>query len=464
MHITPTQTMKAPQLSRRRLLQIGGLGALGLSLPDMLQASEQAASAAGKSCIFIFQYGGLSQLDSWDPKPDAPQEVRGPYNPIATATPGFQVGELMPQLAKLSRHYSVIRSMSHKVPVHDVANRMLLAGQSLPPTDAPAFGSVVSKLRPSTANVPSYVWLQKFGGGSAPPEPSYLTGGFLGLAQGPLVIGNNHEDNPAAKDFRVKAFDTPEGISGQRLQARRQLLTEFNRASELHARAAAPGAMQKFQDQAFGLLDGPDARRAFDVEQESVQVRDRYGRNPLGQNLLLGRRLIEAGVRLVSVVGWTGLAANEKFGSIETWDMHGNAGIGIFENGWNGLGWALPRCDQGVAALLEDLHQRGLLDTTLVVLVGEFGRTPKISRGAKAIGRDHWPNCYSAMLAGAGVRGGTVYGASDHTSAYVKDHPVSPEDFAATLYHALGIDPATRLSPDGFTRPASTGEPVMAIF
>ena len=193
-------------------------------------------------------------------------------------------------------------------------------------------------------------------------------------------------------------------------------------------------------------------------------MRDRYGRHPLGQNLLLARRLIEAGVRLVNVVAWCGLAPKDKFLSIETWDMHGNAGIDIFGNGWNGLGWAMPCCDQSVSALLEDLHDRGLLDTTLVVLVGEFGRTPRISKGAKAIGRDHWPNCYSAMLAGGGIRGGVVYGASDRQAAYVKDRPVSPEDFAATLLHALEISPHMPISPDGFSVRASTGHPVLELF
>ena len=449
-----------PRLSRRRLLQVGGLASCGLTLPELL-AAESSSSSPPKSCIFIHQYGGLSQLDSWDPKPDAPDEIRGPYKPIATATPGLQVGELMPRLAKLSEQYCVIRSMTHQVPVHDVANKMLLAGSTLPPPDAPAFGSVVSKLRPSQNDVPSYVWLQKFGGGAAPPESAYLTGGFLGLAHSPLLVGTSHDDNPASPGFRVKAFDTADDVSGGRLHDRRTFLEGLNR--EL-ATSPATASWKKFQDRAFQLLEGTAAKRAFDIEREPVTLRDRYGRHPLGQNLLLARRLIEAGTRLVSVVGWTGLAPGDKFLSLETWDMHGNAGIGIFENGWNGLGWALPCADQAVAALLEDLRERGLLDTTLVVLIGEFGRTPKIRRGAKAIGRDHWPNCYSAMLAGAGIRGGAIYGASDSTAAYVRNHPVTLENFTATLYHSLGIDPAQRLSPDGFTRLASTGTPLKALF
>jgi uncharacterized protein (DUF1501 family) len=222
--------------------------------------------------------------------------------------------------------------------------------------------------------------------------------------------------------------------------------------------------IDRYRERAADLLTGAKAREAFDIEREPVSHRDRYGRNPLGQNLLLARRLIEAGVRLVSVVAWTGLAPGDKFMSIETWDMHGNAGVSIFGNGWNGLGFALPRCDLAVSALLDDLEVRGLLDSTLVVLVGEFGRTPRISKGAGAIGRDHWPHCYSAMLAGAGIRGGTIFGASDKTAAYAKDRPVSPEDFAATVLHALDIPAETRLSPDGFTVPASTGRAVMELW
>ena len=455
-------TSQLGRLSRRQVLQAGAVPALGLSLPRLFAEQEAARGkdAREKSCIFIFQYGGLSQLDSWDPKPNGPSETRGPYRPIATSVPGFQVGELMPKLAQQADRFAVIRSMSHGVPVHDVANRMLLAGQSQPAMDAPAFGSIVTKLRPSSASVPSHVWLQKFGGGAMPPEPTYVTGGWLGMAHAPLVIGTGHEDNPGTNGFRVKAFDAAEGVTVDRLAARRQLLDQFEPLDSIHRPA---DSLSRFRERAFDLLTGSAARQAFDVDREPDSVRDRYGRNPLGQNLLLARRLIEAGVRLVNVVAWCGLAPGDKFNSLETWDMHGNGGIDIFGNGWNGLGWALPVCDTAVSALLDDLQQRGLLDQTLVVLVGEFGRTPRISRGASAIGRDHWPNCYSAMLAGAGVRGGTVYGSSDAQAAYVKDRPVSPEDFGATLFHTLGIPPETGISPDGFSVRASTGRPLVEL-
>jgi len=454
--------MLAPlPLSRRQILQAGALPLLGVGLPGLLSAEESSQRGSAKSCIFIYQYGGLSQLDSWDPKPRAPDELRGPYKPIATSVPGFQVGELMPKLARLADRYAVIRSMSHRVPVHDVANRMLLAGQSLPNLQAPSLGAIVTKVRPSTTNIPSHVWLQKFGGGAAPPDPTYLTGGFLGISHAPLLVGVSHDDNPAAKDFRVKAFDTAGGIDHARLNSRHALLGTIQNPS---LNAPPVKAMDRLRDRAHDLLAGPTARQAFEIDRESDKVRDRYGRHPLGQNLLLARRLIEAGVRLVNVVAWAGLAPTEKFVSVETWDMHGNAGIDIFGNGWNGLGWALPRCDEAVATLLEDLAERGMLDSTLVVLVGEFGRTPRISKGGSAIGRDHWPNCYSAMLAGAGIRGGSVYGVSDAHAAYVKDHPVSPEDFAATVLHALDVPPETRISPDGFTVRASTGTPLEILF
>ena len=445
-------------------MQLGGIGSMGLTLPRLLHAERNIGSgASAKSCIFIHQYGGLSQLDSWDMKPDAPQEVRGPYKPIKTATPGFQICELMPRLAKLSGQYAVIRSMTHKQSDHKKANSMLLAGRDDPAIDDPSFGAMVAKLRPSSASTPDHVWLQKFGGGAAPPDHTYLTGGRLGAAYAPLLIGEKHDDNPASEQFRVRAFDSPKDLSKEQLQNRLDLLKSAQSLSPV-ANTPEFESFETHQQRSFDLLYGEKAREAFKIEKEGEKIRSRYGRNPLGQNLLLARRLIESGVRLVNVAAWTGLAAGEKFVSVETWDMHGNADVGIFENGWNGLPFALPRTDQAVATLLEDLQDRGLLDTTLVVLVGEFGRAPKISKGAKRIGRNHWPNCYSAMLAGAGIQGGSVYGESDKQAAYVKSNPVTLEDFTATLFAAMNINPASPLGLDGFTSPASTGNPIKALF
>jgi len=450
-------------LSRRQVLQVGGIGAMGLSLPGFLEAEKlQKGGAPAKSCIFIHQYGGLSQLDSWDMKPDGPQEIRGPYKPIKTATPGFHICELMPNLARLSEEYAVIRSMTHTVSEHKKANSMLLAGNEQPAADDPSFGAMVTRLRPSNTSIPGHVWLQKFGGGAAPPDHTYLTGGHLGMEYAPLLIGEKHDDNPASPDFRVRAFDAKNGLSARQQRSRQDLLQDAQLLSPVGHRPEFE-SFEIHQRRAFELLHGQAARQAFEIEKEDERVRDRYGRNPLGQNLLLARRLIESGVRLVNVAAWTGLAPGEKFVSVETWDMHGNADVGIFEHGWNGLPFALPRADQAVATLIEDLRDRGLLDSTLVVLVGEFGRTPKISKGAKRIGRDHWPNCYSAMLAGGGIRGGSVYGESDKQAAYVKSNPVTLEDFTATLFAAMNINPASRLSRDGFTLPASSGNPIEAL-
>jgi hypothetical protein len=369
----------------------------------------------------------------------------------------------MPRLAKLSEEYAVIRSMTHKESEHKRANSMLLVGREQPATDDPSFGAMVTKLRPSSASIPDHVWLQKFGGGAAPPDHTYLTGGRLGMAYAPMLIGEKHNDNPASPDFRVRAFDTPDEVTKEQLQNRKDLLQSAQGLSPVGGTSEFE-SFETHQKRSFDLLYGKAAKQAFNIEKEGEKTRDRYGRNPLGQNLLLARRLIESGVRLVNVAAWTGLAKGEKFVSVETWDMHGNADVGIFENGWNGLPFALPRTDQAVATLLEDLKDRGLLDTTLVVLVGEFGRTPKISKGAKRIGRNHWPNCYSAMLAGAGIRGGSVYGESDKQAAYVKSNPVTLEDFTATLFTAMNINPASPLGLDGFTAPASSGNPIKALF
>ncbi len=449
-------------ITRRQLLQVGGIGLLGLGLPELLRASAPPASARrrgpDKSCIFIVQYGGASHIDSLDPKPDAPADVRGPYKPIATRVPGLQLGELLPRLARLADRYCLVRSMTHRNGGHDGGMHVCMTGHTSPVESTPYYGSVMAKLRPSTRNIPSYVWLQNLAGDV---QPRYLTGGFLGAAYSPLRVGTDL-DNPSAPAFRFKAFDPAADVPAPRLLARGKLLAAVERAGGPAVRSSSSSSLSRFQERAVDLVTGADARRAFDLEREAGAVRDRYGRHPLGQNLLMARRLIEAGVRLVSVTAWAGTPPTEKFRNVQTWDMHGEgAGLGsIFGTGAFGLGWALPNLDQAVSALLEDLESRGLLENTLVVMVGEFGRSPRIVRA----GRDHWPACYSALLAGAGIRGGLVHGSSDKQGGYVKERPVWPEDFGATLFHALGVPPETRLGADGFTHPASTGQPVHDLF
>lgn len=447
-------------LSRRRLLQVGGVGMIGLGLPDLLAATAAGARRrqhADKSCIFIVQAGGPSQLDTWDLKPEAPAEYRGPYKSIATRVPGTRVCELMPRLARLADRYCLIRSLTHRNGDHNSAMHTFLAGSVQPPRDAAYVGSVVAKLRPSIGNVPSYVWLQDLEGSSG-VGGRYQTGGFLGAAYAPLRIGKGL-DNPSVPGFHVRAFDGPRDLTPERLADRRRLLSDLDGATG----SAPTASLRRLQERAFDVVTGPEARRAFDLGQEPAVVRDRYGWHPLGQNLLMARRLIEAGVRLVSVTAFTGTPKPKEYWDVNNWDMHGN-GSHIFGDGYNSLGYALPRFDQALSALLEDLGQRGLLETTLVVALGEMGRTPRINKGPKGLGRDHWPHCYPALLAGAGVRGGAVYGASDKSAAYPRDNPVGPETFSATVYHALGIPPGTRLGQDGFTRPASTGQPLLSLF
>lgn len=449
-------TFIPPELTRRNLLQLGGLGMIGCTLPQLLRADTQPRTRP-RSCIFIVQYGGASHIDSLDLKPDAPAEIRGPYKPISTVVPGVQIGELLPRLAQMADQFTLVRSMTHGDPNHDGGMHVCQTGHSRPTEATPYFGSVLSKLKPATVNVPSYVWLQNLAGDV---QPRYLSGGFLGSAFGPLRVATD-EDNPSAAGFRMKSFDRPDEVSGQRLASRLGLLNGIEAGQELTRRPAA-SAFSQFQTRAFDLVNGPAARQAFDLELEPPTVRDRYGRHPLGQNLLMARRLIEAGVRLVSVTAWAGTPAGEKFRNVQTWDMHGEgSGLGSsFGTGAYGLSFALPRVDEAVSALLVDLSQRGLLEDTLVVMVGEFGRAPRIAYN----GRDHWPACYSALIAGAGIRGGAVYGASDSQGAYVKDHPVSPEMFGATLYHALGVTADTRFGPDGFSFRVSDGEPVHELF
>jgi hypothetical protein len=456
------------RMSRRQLLQAGGIGALTLGLPGMVAARVEGERsfrgvAAEKSCIFLLLCGGPSHLDTWDLKPAAPDGIRGPYRPIATKVPGMHLSELHPRLAKLTQHFSLIRSMTHvgNISNHFDAMHHLLSGQAGAPADAPYLGSILSKVRPHQHNLANYVWLIRCVGDPVFCAPNIGTGGHLGAQHSPLFIGSatNH---PAMTGFRG-----PDALFGptdaERMKGRRRLLDRLDPGND---GSQATHEWQALHRRAFELANGPGRRQVFEVEREPVQVRDRYGRHPLGQNLLLARRLIEAGVGFVTVNGWTGAAPGAGGGPpSSSWDMHGgHMGMGnAFGNGSYGMGWCLPRLDEALSALLVDLRDRGLLERTLVVVVGEFGRSPRINTQG-APGRLHWPNCYSAILAGAGIRGGAVYGASDKIGAYVKDKPVRPQDLGATIYHALGVPLDLRLGRDGFTRPITTGEPILDLF
>jgi len=445
--------------TRRRFVQLGAMGSL-LSLPELLRASKGAHQE--RSCIFIVQQGGPSHIDTWDLKPDAPAEIRGALRPISTAVPGTQVCELLPQLAAQADKFCLVRTLCHTSNDHDMGMHMFLSGRSAPPRDAPYLGSILSRLRPATRSFPSYVWIQELEP-QGPFSAQYISGGHLGVAHAPFMIGRGTENfaNPA---FQVTNLDLPPGMTVERLHERRHRLGTVNNA-ELAGARTIDVKLQPFQERAFDLVSGPEARQAFDLSLERVEVRDKYGRHPIGQNLLAARRLIEAGVRLVSVNAFTGFEPKTKWPPVvNVWDMHGAANrpeVGIFAENTYGLPWCLPRLDQAVSALLDDLEQRGLLESTLIVVGGEFGRTPRVNASG---GRDHYCQCFSAMLAGAGIRGGTVYGRSDKNAALPADKPVSLEDFAATLLVALGVPHESMLAPDDFTRRASAGDPIRDLF
>jgi hypothetical protein len=459
-------------LSRRQMLQASAVGGLHLAIPGMVAAQVDAgrplgSGAADKSCIFVWLCGGPSHLDSWDLKPDAPDGIRGPYRPIATSVPGLRLSELHTRMAPLAKHFAVIRSMMHvgNISNHFDAMHHCLAGQAAAPDDAPYIGSVLSQVRPSRNNIASYFWLLNPGRASVFISAFIGTGGYLGARHAPVFIGsaNNH---PAMPNFRG-ADELFAPADSARMADRRHLLSRLNASRNTALRGRPEQEWGDLHRRAFDLATGPGGRQVYQLEREPSKVRERFGRHPLGQNLLLARRLVEAGASCVTVSGWTGPSPQRDGGvsGISSWDMHGgHMGMGnAFGGGSYGMGWCLPVLDEALSALISDLHERGLLERTLVVVVGEFGRSPRIQTQGQP-GRVHWPDCFSAILAGGGVRGGAVYGASDKIGAYVKDRPVRPQDLGATIYHALGVSLDTRLGKDGGTRPITTGQPLKELF
>jgi hypothetical protein len=373
--------------------------------------------------------------------------------------------ELQPRLAQLARHFCLIRSMTHtgNISNHFDAMHNCLAGQANAPADAPYLGSVLAKLRPNQRNVASYVWLMKCLGDPVFCAPNIGSGGSLGAPFAPIFVGTP-DNNPSKPGFKAPDVFTP--AEPETLLERRHLLESLDRAGNSGAGLPSAKYWNDLRAQAFDLATSSTAREIFELDREPVALRDRYGRHPLGQNLLLARRFVEAGVGFVTVNGWAGYAPGQKGErpASSSWDMHGGT-MGMenaFGNGSYGMGWCLPRLDEALSTLLTDLDDRGLLASTLVVVVGEFGRTPQVSKPVP--GRHHWPACFSAILAGAGIRGGQVYGQSDKIGAYVKDKPVQPPDLAATIYHALGVPHDPQLSKNGVSRPLTTGQPIHALF
>lgn len=444
-------------ISRRALLRVGGLTGLGgLNLARLLRAKDASRARAGsgpvRSCILLFHYGGPSHLDTWDMKPAAPREVRGDFQSIATSVPGLRVSEHLPLCARVRDRLAVIRSMHHPMTNHNAAAFASLCGRNPlkgdlellgnDRNDPPCLGSVLSRQLPGRAGLPTFVAL---------PHVMYnvvmLPGqiaGFLGSAHNPLQVSAD----PNVDDFHMPDLELPDTVSLDRLGDRESLLRLIDDPLR-RVESAGAGALDVYNERAFRLLRSRAVKVAFDLRLEDPRLRDRYGRTKLGQSTLLARRLIEAGVRFVTVHD------GQHNGQLANWDAHSDV-LGRLKND------LLPPADRALSALVEDLESRGLLETTLVISMGEFGRTPKINASA---GRDHWPFCYSVVLAGGGVRGGTTYGGSDKLGAHPDFDGVTPGDLAATLFDRFGLDPATEIQ-DLTGRPyrISEGQPIRALF
>jgi hypothetical protein len=463
-------------LTRRELLQIGGAGLFGLSLPRLL-AAEQAQPAfqngRAKSVLFLYLFGGPSQLETFDMKPDAPSALRGPFKPIASRTPDLRLCEHLARTSQVSDKFCTIRTMTHPHNDHNACHyiqtghawtRSAANGSDVNAreTDWPAMGSVVEYLSQRAADaqqrtLPDYVYLPNNLGHLQGYDRTGQYAGWLGAANNALATDirkREKSDNPyfrdctdAELDFRIKGLVPIDQLSLARLQGRRGLLEQFDAARRRVDAVAAYDTQDQFRRRAATLVTSDKIRTALDIRQEPAALRDRYGRHLFGQSTLMGRRMIEAGSRFVTVV-WDapdGLS----------WDSH-HSSQHLEKH-------LIPGFDQAYSALLADMDERGLLDETLVVAVGEMGRTPKANG---AWGRGHWSYCFPCLLAGAGIRGGIVYGRSDKDAAYPADHPVSPEDLAATIFHALGIDVELRL-PDRQGRPVQIlegGRPLVELF
>ncbi|MFO0966899.1 MAG: DUF1501 domain-containing protein [Gemmataceae bacterium] len=405
------------------------------------------SSAPARSCIFVYCPGAPAHQETFDPQPDAPPEYRGEFGPIPTNVPGTIVSEHLPLLSRLADRYCLIRSCNHNDPEHNSACHAHMTGRMHPrkgqivppsPDDFPPYGAVVSRLRPTRRPVPNWVALPEVLLNNSIPYPSQ-NAGFLGGAFDPLLV----RGDPNRPGFRLQGLDAPDGVS---LPGRGHLRSELTRLGRPIESTAAVRTMESSYQRAYTLLASAATRDAFELSREPEPIRKRYGRHTWGQSLLLARRLVEAGVPLVTVY-----LSN---GSQACWDTHGNN----FTDLKNRL---LPPFDRGLSALLIDLEARGLLDETLLVVGGEFGRTPQINSGA---GRDHWPWVYTTFLAGAGVRGGAVWGSSDRHGAFASANPVSPGDLAATIYHCLGLNPRAEIH-DRLARPypLALGEVIRGI-
>jgi Protein of unknown function (DUF1501) len=435
-------------LTRRDFLRVGGL-AVGLSLTELARLRQLgAAPRQGKSCIQLFLVGGPGQLDTWDLKPHAPDDVRGPFRPVRTNVPGIDVCEHFPLMAQRADRYAIVRSVCHQeAPIHETGHQLMQTGRLFRRgVEWPHYGAVLSKVRPAAGPLPPWVVLPGPIGNTGVSVSHGQTAGFLGAAHEAFVPAFD-------QDLRLADRRTPHGLDPARPARPHALLDAVDGlARELDRRSPeVEPAAAVVRD----VLLSPSARRAFDLDEEPVAVRERYGLNTFGQSCLLARRLVQFGVGLVTVNMF-----DTVFGQV-TWDCHANGGdLGTTLDDYKTT--LCPMLDAAYTALLDDLVSLGLLDDSLVLAMGEFGRTPKLNNRG---GRDHWPGVWSILMAGGGVRGGQVIGASNRLGEEPKDCPVHPAEIAATVYHALGIDPSTRLpGTDGRLMPLVEARPVMELF
>lgn len=449
--------------SRREWMRLGSIGLGGLSLPSLLQLRQSAAAdnppVRAKSVIVLFNSGGLPQHETFDPKPEAPSEIRGEFGAISTRTPGLQVGELMPKISQLTDRMAVIRSMVTGDNAHSTSGYQMLTGvphaplnreNSAPgkPNDWPSMGGLVCALRPPVDGLPASISLPRRMANNNGQDPWPGTdAGFLGRRYDPWLL----ECDPSAPDFTVPGGQLSAGLSRLDIDNRRSLFAQLNHQADQLQRYASVNDFNRYRQQAIDLVAGGAARRAFDLSQESDQIRDRYGRNKYGQSVLLARRLVEAGVSLVQVQ-WASLNKDKPNGG--GWDTHEKHNESI-------KGWLIPVMDQVYSTLLLDLEERGLLEETLVCLVTEFGHTPKFNARA---GRDHWGRVFSIALAGGGIQGGIAYGSSDKHAAEPHDNPVSPCDYLATVFHLMGFSADTIVHDiENRPLPISRGKVIEAI-
>ncbi len=447
----------------RNLLRIGGLGLAGLSLPQVMAAethesiSGKRLKARAKNVIFLHQHGGPSHIDTFDMKPEAPDGIRGEFSPISTSLPGVTCCEHLPRWAETLHLWGQVRSVHHKMKNHNSAGYYCLTGK-VPPTDDqrlrdslelyPAYGSVVSKfLGAEQPGLPPFVaFPHVVRDGSITPGQH---ASFLGKRFDPFFFGSD----PNSSSFALPELELPRNVDLERLSKRRGLLEVVDAQLGLKHQSSIASGMDEFQQQALGILASPGLKQALDISREPQWLRDAYGHTTYGQSCLLARRLIEAGTRFVTVYFSSGIGGKGS----EGWDTHQDNFTDLKKR-------LLPVTDQTVPTLIADLRSRGMLEDTLVLWMGEFGRGPKIGdRDGK--GRNHWPECYTVMMAGGGVQGGAIYGASDAQGAYPASNPVRPEDISATLYWALGIDPASEIvDTQKRPLPISVGQPITQLF